>query len=80
MNARLLTALLALPLCLGVAACDDAKKDDAKSDKKDDAKSDKKDDAKSDKKDDATSDKKDDAKSDKAEAKDGAEKKDEGGW
>ena len=53
MNARILTAILALPLTLGVAACDDAKsdkKDDAKSDKKDDAKSDKKD-AKDEKKD-----------------------------
>ncbi|MBV1857889.1 MAG: hypothetical protein KUG77_05710 [Nannocystaceae bacterium] len=79
MNTRILTGLLSLPLFLGPLACDDAK-----SDKKDDAKSDKKDDAKSDKKDDAKSDKKDDAKSDKPaeqpDAKDGAEKKDEGGW
>ncbi len=80
MNARLLPALLAFPLSFGVVACDDAKKDDAKSDKKDDAKSDKKDDAESDKKDDAKSDKPADKPADKAAAKDGAEKKDEGGW
>ena len=75
MNARILTVLLALPLSLGAVACDDAKKDDAKSDKKDDAESDKKDDAAK------PAEKADAAKAaEKAEAKDGAEKKDEGGW